>query len=343
MPMKESFGMARSWFVVLLLTAGASSTPLSGPEDYSVDDVDRRLQVNATTTRYRMNEMTGTVNEDRLSFAIRFLSNGANTSAIIVSEPVKDSLKTVAATVLDVIPENLTIELVYSFRRLSEGEQVVDAVGVGARRLQGQLQNFRANFEVVFNRDIYSASRADLASIAVFSLTAAEWEDRILAEFQTRGIATDFPISVRDLVTPTVTRVFAPTTTLPPASAFFECASEGCSFRFYNEGTEFRYYRQSTTLTYRQCFQACLDDLECSGFEYPNDGSYCAHWMQGWCHLPTKPFSAGRIPWIGSGTTCSRKGWTDAGHAARRGSLALPLVLLVMATVCGRGASAAFV
>lgn len=75
----------------------------------------------------------------------------------------------------------------------------------------------------------------------------------------------------------------------------------GCDWTEYEEGQDWRMYSEAPNkngtgahmfadakkkkTSFEECKEACLEDEDCTGIEYPPDESYCAFWLKGECHL----------------------------------------------------------
>ncbi len=62
-----------------------------------------------------------------------------------------------------------------------------------------------------------------------------------------------------------------------------------CFFSYYVEGIAWSYHRQGSDTSTGECASACLQISGCTGFEFPENGDYCAFWFNGNCDNPSDP------------------------------------------------------
>lgn len=64
----------------------------------------------------------------------------------------------------------------------------------------------------------------------------------------------------------------------------FACRGAVCSWDAYTENEDWRYFSQSST-TQLECERACLANADCTGYEWPLDGSHCSFWLTSSCEV----------------------------------------------------------
>mmetsp|Transcript_109489 Transcript_109489/g.217434 ORF Transcript_109489/g.217434 Transcript_109489/m.217434 type:complete len:136 (-) Transcript_109489:140-547(-) len=104
----------------------------------------------------------------------------------------------------------------------------------------------------------------------------------------------------------------------------FKCVCHACLFKNHIVGTDYAYYKTTKT-TRSQCEAACFASSKCTGFEHPDDESYCAFWYGGACALQDGT-TAKFVDWA-SGKTCTKQK-ALASHAAPSAVQLFPMLLL---------------
>ena len=67
------------------------------------------------------------------------------------------------------------------------------------------------------------------------------------------------------------------------------CVAGSCSYEApHVEHIHWEYFSRGAT-TLSECHLACFRAVQCTGIEWPTDGSYCAFWLNGACSLPVNP------------------------------------------------------